>query len=122
MDEVKDDLGIEVNYTTASEHVPESERNNRTIKERYRSLYHYLPYANMPRIMIKAGLEEVTMKLNCVVPKEGVSKQYSPYTILHKRPLDYQKHCKYAHGTYVQAEDEFHPKNTMRARTMDAIY
>jgi hypothetical protein len=35
MDAVKDDLNIVMNYTNTADHVPEAERNNRTIKERY---------------------------------------------------------------------------------------
>ena len=34
MDRVSDELDVEMNYTTTNEHVPEAERNNRTIKER----------------------------------------------------------------------------------------
>ena len=33
MDIVSDELNVEMNYTNAQEHVPEAERNNRTIKE-----------------------------------------------------------------------------------------
>jgi hypothetical protein len=33
MDKVKDDLGVCMNFTNALDHVPEAERNNRTIKE-----------------------------------------------------------------------------------------
>jgi hypothetical protein len=45
---VSDDLDIETNYATAGEHVPEAERNNRTIQERIRATYHNLPYAMIP--------------------------------------------------------------------------
>jgi hypothetical protein len=44
MDKVKDDLGVCMNFTNALDHVPEAERNNRTIKERVRAAYHRLPY------------------------------------------------------------------------------
>ena len=40
MDDVKNKLNIELNYANAGDHVPEAERNNRTIKERYRAAYH----------------------------------------------------------------------------------
>jgi chromosome segregation ATPase len=33
MDKVKDDLGVCMNFSNALDHVPEAERNNRTIKE-----------------------------------------------------------------------------------------
>eukprot|EP00980_Cylindrotheca_fusiformis_P018259 scaffold5933_cov78-Cylindrotheca_fusiformis.AAC.1 len=34
MDEVQDELDVEMNYANPGDHVPEAERNNRTIKER----------------------------------------------------------------------------------------
>jgi hypothetical protein len=40
MDKVKDDLGVSMNFTNALDHVPETERNKRTIKERVRAAYH----------------------------------------------------------------------------------
>jgi hypothetical protein len=43
MDKVKDDLGVCMNFTNALDHVPEAERNNRTIKECVRAAYHRLP-------------------------------------------------------------------------------
>jgi hypothetical protein len=42
MDKEKDDLGVPMNFTNALDHVPEAERNNRTIKERVRAAYHQL--------------------------------------------------------------------------------
>eukprot|EP00980_Cylindrotheca_fusiformis_P017121 scaffold5263_cov73-Cylindrotheca_fusiformis.AAC.1 len=36
MDEVQDELDVEMNYANPGDHVPEAERNNRTIKERVR--------------------------------------------------------------------------------------
>jgi hypothetical protein len=41
MDTVADKLDIIMNYATASEHVPEAERNNRTIQERIPSTITY---------------------------------------------------------------------------------
>jgi hypothetical protein len=43
MDKVKDDLGVRMNFTNALDHVPEAERNKRTIKERIWAAYHQLP-------------------------------------------------------------------------------
>jgi hypothetical protein len=44
INKVKDNLGVCMNFTNALDHVPEAERNNRTIKERVRATYHQLPY------------------------------------------------------------------------------
>ena len=42
--------------------------------------------------------------------------------ILHKRNIDYNKHCKFALGEYVQAHTEPSPSNTIEERTIDCIY
>ena len=44
MEQVNDELDIKMDYTSSGEHVPEAERNNRTIGERMRAIYHNLPY------------------------------------------------------------------------------
>ncbi len=53
MEKVDDDLDVKMNFTNAQDHVPEAERNNRTIKERIRAAFHRLPYKAIPRIMIR---------------------------------------------------------------------
>jgi hypothetical protein len=40
MEKVKDNLGVQMNFTNALDHVPEAERNNRTIRERVQAAYH----------------------------------------------------------------------------------
>jgi hypothetical protein len=34
MEKVEEDLDVDMNFTNALDHVPEAERNNRTIKEK----------------------------------------------------------------------------------------
>ncbi|MGC8551173.1 MAG: hypothetical protein ACP5M4_15960, partial [Acidobacteriaceae bacterium] len=53
MDQVKDELDVDMNYTTTDKHVPEAERNNRTIAERIRCAYHNLPYKAIPKLMLR---------------------------------------------------------------------
>jgi hypothetical protein len=53
MEKVKDNLGVQMNFTNALDHVPEVERNNRTIKERVRAAYHGLPYKALPRQLFR---------------------------------------------------------------------
>jgi len=60
--------------------------------------------------------------LNAFPPKSGISKEYSPRIIMGKRPIDYNKHCKISFGSYVQASNENVPTNTMKPRTIGAIY
>ena len=81
--------------TPAHTKVPEAERNNQTIKERYRSAYQRLPYKNIPRIMVETLVMESAKKLNFFPPKGGVSQYYSPRMLLHQKKLDYFKHCNH---------------------------
>lgn len=122
MDEVKDSLDIEMNYANALDHVPEAERNNRTIKERFRALYHRLPFKKLPRVMIRYGAAVETDQMNYFPAKGGISSYYSPNTIMGKPPLDYNKHCSIPFGAYVQANNESTHTNDNTARTIDAIY
>ncbi len=118
----KQDPPISMNYASAQEHVPRAERNNRTIKERVRSTYHRLPYDHLPRIMVKYLVMESTKKLNFFPNKHGVSKHYSRRMILHQENLDYNRHCKFVFGEYVQAHDEPQNTNTNAPRSLDCIY
>ena len=116
------ELDIEINYANSQEHVPEAERNNRVLKERVRAVYHRIPYDRLPRVMVIMMVTEAARKLNFFPAKYGVSKYYSPRMIMHHQNLDYEKHCKFSFGTYVQAHDEPQPSNTQQARTLDCIY
>jgi hypothetical protein len=122
MNEVSDKLDIEMNYTSKGEHVPEAERNNRTIGERVRTTYHNLPYKAIPRIMLKYLSMVSTHQLNLFPAKGGVSAYLSPYMIITGRNLDFAKHCQVPFGAYVQANQENDPTNTQSPRTIDAIY
>jgi hypothetical protein len=65
---------------------------------------------------------ESTKKLNFFPNRHGVSKHYRPRMILHQDNLDYDCHCKYILGEYVQAHDKPSPSNTNAARLLDCIY
>jgi len=122
LDDIRDILGVQVNYANPQEHVPEAERNNRTIKERIRATYHRLPFTKLPRIMVKILAMEAAKKCNFFPARHGISDFYSPRMILHGKTLDYEKHCRYAFGTYVQVPNEPDPTNTNAPRTLDCIY
>jgi len=44
---------VRMNYANAQEHVPEAERNNCVIKERFRAVFHRLPFSKLPATMVK---------------------------------------------------------------------
>jgi len=122
MDPIKMAMGIRMNYASAYEHVPEIERSNRVLEERCRAVFHHLPYEAIPRLMIIVLVEESAEKLNFFPPKGGLSAYYSPHTIMRRRKIAYDKHCKVSFGAYVQAHEDKNPKNTQEQRTLDCIY
>ena len=65
---------------------------------------------------------ETARKLNYFPAKHGISQHYSPRQIVHQEKLDFKKHCQYYLGQYVQAHEEHEPRNTQRARTIEALY
>ena len=113
---------ITMNYANLQEHVPEVERNNRVINERCRATFHRLPFTYLTKILVKYMVTEAAKKLNFFPAKYGVSNYYSPRMILHQQNLDYEKHCKFALGTYVQGYNEPLRKNTSSERSLDCIY
>ena len=42
--------------------------------------------------------------------------------ILHKENLDYERHCKYVLGEYVQAHEDLPIKNTTAPCSLDCLY
>jgi hypothetical protein len=81
MDPLALEFGIQVNYASTQEHVPEAKRNNRVIKERIHATYHRLPYDRLPRIMVKVLVDDSAKKLNFFPAKNGISQYYSPRMI-----------------------------------------
>jgi hypothetical protein len=71
MNELQDVYNIKMNYVNPQEHVPEAERNNRVIKERFRAAFHRLPFTMIPNIMVKILAMECAKKLNFFPPKEA---------------------------------------------------
>jgi hypothetical protein len=66
---IKHEMELKFNFTSAKEHVPEAEHNNRIIKERVRIAFHRLLYKKMPKIMTQILVMESTKKLNFFPPK-----------------------------------------------------
>ena len=122
MEKVKDDLGVTMDYTAHGNHVPEAERNIRTLKERIRAIYHTVPFKDMPPQLWEFAALVAAFQLNIVPAKGGVSPYYSPHMIITKKALSCKKHLVAPFGSYVQAVRVTEPTNTNRPRTIDAIY
>ena len=122
MDEVKDNLDVTMNYTNSKDHESVAERNNRTIKESYRTGLHCTPYSRIPKVMIEELMVHSTKRINWFPAKHSIYDTYSPMTILEGQTLDYKKDCTYKFGTYVQAHTQNNPTNPMMEHRIDSIY
>ena len=59
--------------------------------------------------------------LNAFPPKGRVSEMMSPRMIVIGVPFDYNKHCKWAFGTYGQMSEEPKPSNMQVRQSIGAI-
>ena len=84
-----------VNTTAADEHVPEIERRNRVIKERFRAARNRAPhFKKFPNIVIIELARQNVLWLNAFPVKASVLKEISPPVMLTGIPIDYKKHCR----------------------------
>ena len=113
---------LKVTIVPSRAHLPVLDRMIRTIKERYRALFHRLPYSMWPKLMIIHAVTNAVKWLNTFPPKGGISTTYSPRTIITGRQIDFKNHCTISFGSYVQAVADNDPTNTPRERTIDAVF
>ena len=113
---------IRMHWVPKNQHVPEIERAIRTMKERIRALWNAMVHRRIPKVMIISLVYRQVKWLNSFPPKGGTSACYSPRTIMGATPIDYETHCKFSFGAYVQAESIPSPTNTMEERTKDAVH
>lgn len=73
----------------------------------------------MPKIMIMKLTKSVLFWLNSVPPTNGISSTQSPRQIVTGHTIDYNKHCRYHFGEYVQTHEEHN--NSLNTRTIGAI-
>lgn len=88
MDPMADDMNITMSYSAPDMHMPDIERNNCVVKERFRIAYYRLPYKKIPRIMIQYFAMVCVRQLNLFPAKNGISSHYSPHMIIHGRILN----------------------------------
>ena len=122
MDEVKDEMDVEMIYASSNDHVPDIERSNRVVEERYRVAFYRLGFKLMPKVICEHLAMRVTKNLNMFPAAEGISQHYSPQTILKKENVDYLRYCAFSFGEHVQAFDENTKTNNNLPQTIDCIY
>ena len=118
---LKDDiaqLGANLDCAAVGAHVPEIERQIRTIKERCRCVYGLIPYNRIPKLMVRELVYWSVMWLNSFPEADGVSSEMSPREIMTGRKVSYRS-CQLEFGTYVQTHEEHN--NDMTERTIGAI-
>ena len=119
----KEEWTIKLEIEPAQYHQKEAERNNQTIQSRVRSVFHRIPYDNIPREMWKHLVQQCAAALNFYPPKGGLHQFYSPYQIVHQKTLDFNRYCKIPFGSYVTVpQDNGNRTNTQEPRVLDGIY
>ena len=113
----------DVNHCGSDEHVPEAERNNRMIQERFRIQYNRWPFKVVPRIMIRHLARRVCHDINIFPNKKGISKIFSPYTIMNRRNFSVKTECQHEPGEFVIGfQDNKENTNTPMPRGVECIY
>ena len=113
------DEGMALNPTARDEHVGDVERFIRTIKERMRATHATLPFTHMPSRLVIEMAKQSVFWLHAFPRSDGISADMSPREIVTGVKLDYNKHCKYQFGQYVQTHEQ--TDNTMTERTIGAL-
>jgi hypothetical protein len=117
-EQLKDVLpNITINTTAAREHVGETERKIRVIKERVRGTMTTLPYLTLPKIMIIKLLHFCILRLNSFPVKSGVSEEWSPRELISHHLLDAKLHCKTPFGANCEMHTDPDITNTIEPRT-----
>jgi hypothetical protein len=110
---------VTLNTTSNDEHVGDIERYIRTIKERVRSTYNSLPFQRMPLRMIIEMAKSAVFWRNAFPTDDGISDELSLRAIVTGNCIDYNRHCRYEFGEYVQTHEEH--DNSMGSRTIGVL-
>jgi hypothetical protein len=116
-----DILPIPINVADADDHIAEVERSIQTIKERTRCLVQGLPFKRIPKVMIRAAIENANKVMNQLPAQNGASKTLSPLTIITGKPAPDYNDMKIEFGSCVQVFKENTTTNTPITRTTGAI-
>jgi hypothetical protein len=71
--------------------------------------------------MIIEMLANVVLWINAFPPSSGISKTFSPITIMTGTALDFNKHCQIPFGAYAEVHEDRNITDTMSERTQPAI-
>ena len=85
---MRDMFHVKVNLCNPDEHVEDVKRFNRSIKEKFRVAFYYLPFKAITQIMVDNLAMECGYSSNLVPAKGGVSKYFSRHVMLKCQVLD----------------------------------
>ena len=72
--------------------------------------------------MIRILALYITRHANYFPAATGISKHFSPLTIVSKKQVNYNKELVYSFGDYVQANEDSNPKNNNLQQPLYCIY
>jgi hypothetical protein len=98
--------GITLNETANDEHVGEIERFIHTRKECMRAIYNMILFNHMPPQIIIEMAKHSVFSLNSFPHPNGVSAELSPRTIITRQGVNFNPHCKYEFGEYIQTHEQ----------------
>jgi len=75
-------LPCQLQVCARGEHVPRIERAVRTVKERYVSTCHVVPYPKYTMLMVMSLIQNIVKWLNAFPSKGGISEELSPERIV----------------------------------------
>jgi len=82
-EDIEDNMDAKFNCAPQGEHVPAVERNNRITADRILVAVYYLPYRNIPCLLLKHIAVSETKKLNWFPAEGGLSDTFTPGTSTH---------------------------------------
>jgi hypothetical protein len=83
------------------------------------AIYNSLPFMNMPPQIVIEMDKYAVYWLNAFPHQNGVSDTLSPCTIITGQNVDFNRHCKYEFGQYVQTHEQH--DNRMAPRTIGVL-
>ena len=112
-DSIMESHRVILNATSANEHVPEVEREIRSVKDKTRSCRTTLPFTIMPFLMVLACCKYQVYWMNMFPRTDGLSTLYGPRIFMQQHHPDYKTMCKLEFGAYCEIHNDPKPSNTM---------
>ena len=84
MKDIKECLDMTMHCSPFEAHVPEAERNNRTIEERVRSIFCELSHRAISKVMIEVLVSSCASKLNSFFSRKEMSDHCSSHVTIEK--------------------------------------